>query len=70
MVTHADVQISALLSGLSHFAQYHGLGEYATDIKGCEKLAKTDPSKAVENIHSFGFFLVEAEAPVEDSDTD
>lgn len=57
MVTHVDVQISALVLGLSYYTGYEELDEYETSIEECEKLAETDPGKAVKNVHTFGFFL-------------
>ena len=59
MVTHVDAQVSALISGLSRYNRFHGLDEYKTDEESCKELAKKDPMTAVENVHSFGFFLLE-----------
>ena len=70
MVTYVDVQISALIYGLSYYSRYPDLGWYATGIEGCKELAKSDPDEAVKNFHSFGFFLLDVPVEVDDSDTD
>lgn len=51
-------QVSTLILGLSYYNHFHGFHVHATDMEGCEMLAEKEQGKAVENVHSFAFFLL------------
>lgn len=59
MVTHVDAQVCALISGLSHYNYFTGLRNDKNDKEECVQLAKKHPGKAVKNVASFGYFVMD-----------
>ena len=62
MVTHVDAQVSALIPPMIHHWLSRKLDDNTKGEEACEKLAETDPEKAVKNVDSFVFFVRDAQS--------